>query len=253
MPLRLFLHAFRTIFGNLREALVISVVPFGALFLLLILFGQTFETSFTQEPSGGVLFGIFVFVIAFIVAFGFVASSWHRFVLFEETPKILGSPAQRRAVPYIWKGILLGLWLLLFYIPITIVLGLVLVPVAGAANETGFGLLAIALDIVIGGVMGAIFFMYAMVLPASALEKHMTFKESRLATSRLGINLLWLGVLIAAFNTLMNVALGLVLVAGGGVIGSVLSLAIQWLVMMIGISILTTLYGHLVEGRDLPT
>ena len=36
------------------------------------------------------------------------------------------------------------------------------------------------------------------------------------------------------------------------IIGFALDIALQWTVLMLGVSILTTFYGHLIEGRDLP-
>jgi len=59
--------------------------------------------------------------------------------------------------------------------------------------------------------------------------------------------------LIALFNVVVSFAVYQITAFGGGVFGSLLNTASQWITMMVGVSILTTLYGHLVEGRELPT
>ena len=54
-------------------------------------------------------------------------------------------------------------------------------------------------------------------------------------------------IVVAAFLLIMTPSL---LAAGTeAIIGLVYDLAIGWLVTMVGISTLTTVYGHVVEGR----
>ena len=158
-------------------------------------------------------------------------------------------------MPYSGKSILLGLWLALFLIPILVIVGFIFAAVVGESFALGsisvnYGPKDMLFEIVVGAIGGTIAFMYSLILPASAVNQSMTFKASRLAAMKLGGNLFLVALPMAAFNALANYVVNVI---SGGTTGILLiSLAIQWLVLMVGISILTTLYGHLVEGRDLP-
>ncbi len=253
MALRLFIHAFQTIFGNFKQARKLSVLPlFGALLLL------TFAAYFAGQSGSGLLTFILIAAagLVFVFVLGFVACGWHRYILLEEEPRLNG-PASDRAFPYVGKSILLTLWVVLLCIPILIVMGLVGFSLLGAdgaigSGATDYGMEDAVFEIVFGAAFGAIFLMYALVLPASALETPMTFKESRQYTMSIGWNIVGVAVLIAAFNAVVGFV-ATFLFGSGSIMGFVVGLAVQWLSLMVGISILTTLYGHLVEGRDLPT
>jgi len=262
MALRLFLHAFQTIFRNWKEAFTISIIPLGLLVVVTLLFGTNFSGDVSQVGGAAALgLGAFVLFFAFVFTFAFIAASWHRFVLLEETPKFLGSPAIGRTLPYIGNSILLGLWLLLFLLPIMLVVGFIFAAVAGDSFNIRTAALNTALtydwkdilyEIITGAITGTIAFMYSLILPASAINQSMTFRASRLAAMKLGVELFLLALLVATFNTLANYVVFIIFGGATGILSSLISLAIQWLVLMVGISILTTLYGHLVEGRDLP-
>lgn len=258
MAFRLFIHAFQTIFGNLREALLISVIPFGIYYALVLLLGGPMDIGMSQVPSGSQVAVGILLLILFVAVFGFVAVSWHRFVLLEEEPRFSGSPAMSRILPYIGNSVLVALWLMLFLVPIMLVIGAVAAPLLGSDEMIGtgapnYGLGDLLFEIIIGTLFGTLGFMYSLVLPATALNKGMTFKESRLASMKLGlVTLATVAFFVVAFNVVTNY-FGVHLISGlSGILATILSLAIQWISMMLGISILTTLYGHLVEGRDLP-
>jgi len=58
-------------------------------------------------------------------------------------------------------------------------------------------------------------------------------------------------VLLVLINVVPDLLIsGIIL--GVPVIGFIISIMLSWLTMMLGISILTTIYGHVIEGRDLP-
>ncbi len=193
--------------------------------------------------------------LVFVFVLGFVACGWHRYILLEEEPRFNG-PTSDRAFPYIGKSILLTLWVFLLCIPILFVMGLVGFPLMGAdgaigAGATDYGMEDAVFEMVFGAAFGSVFFMYALVLPASALETPMTFKESRQHTMSIGWNIVGVAVLIAVFNAVVGLV-ATSLFGSESILGIVVGLAVQLLSLMVGISILTTLYGHLVEGRDLP-
>ena len=113
------------------------------------------------RDRAGAIWGGFILAIAFIFTFGFVAASWHRFVLLEETPKIFGSPAMGRALPYIGNTILLSLWLLIFIFPFLIVIGFILAAFTGESYSIGstainYGLDDVLFEIVVGAAAGTL-------------------------------------------------------------------------------------------------
>jgi hypothetical protein len=109
MAIRLFLHALRMIFGNLGQALKISLVPFAIAAAVFAVFIFTIkDTSFLE--TGGAMFLGFVLVFGGMLFVGaWVAVSWHRFVLLEEYVGIVPAISGRPIWPYIVKGFLLGL------------------------------------------------------------------------------------------------------------------------------------------------
>ncbi len=55
--------------------------------------------------------------------------------------------------------------------------------------------------------------------------------------------------LLSVLNALIGLAGGALPLAGG--VGVVLSLVLSWFGFMLGLSILTAIYGHVVDGRPL--
>ncbi len=91
---------------------------------------------------------------------------------------------------------------------------------------------------------------FSLVLPASALGEPMTLGGSWRATAKANGALLFLAFLWSAVSAVLA-RISPVPGAAGAVAGAFVQFVLGWAGAMIGISILTTLYGHLVEGRDL--
>ncbi|UOA14292.1 MULTISPECIES: hypothetical protein [Sulfitobacter] len=183
--------------------------------------------------------------LAGILGYALMAVLWHRHVLLDrDATGTEVRPGARLFWSYVWRAIVLGFVQFLAAIPI----GIAMLLVGGLTGSSPAALLLIGL------VAGVAFLWLALrlslVLPAAAMGHVMAVSESWRATEPLSRTLWALAVLLAVVNTLLGVIAGMLLPADPGLrlmLDSVLYL-IEGLVF---VSMLTTLYGHLIEGREL--
>jgi hypothetical protein len=242
----------RLVLRNVGSALRVSVGPL-AILVLLMLASPAFLT-------GSTLFSISTFFVSW------VAVAWYRYVLREELPGGYFPPFYHPETlrHLLWSfaflmgatvlaGVLFGILVAIFH-PLARSFGLTKDAVA-----MGSLLLALPLITYLGLRLG-------LVLPAAALGRPMTILASWRATRGSHREILSFAALGAAVLATIATAgpalVGLTLVHSlGHVSGSAdlavwlllaAVLALSWLSMMLVLAALTTLYGHLVEGRPLP-
>ena len=229
------------VWTNLGAAIRATAVPFGLMAALPYAFALMLGRDAGNAGALGLLGAI---LTGLLFAWGAVA--WHRYVLLEEGPRPVAAPSFGSLVGYLWAGIRVGAMMLLLLVPI------VLMMLVGAKGVEGLlqperlwllELLAFGVSVLIGyaGLR------FSMVLPAAAIGRSMTLRESRIATSgskdAVLVSALLIGVLQAVLQSTGSTLLEV------GATGLVLSIIITWMSAMIGLSILTALYGVLVEGR----
>lgn len=250
-------HALTVIFNNLGYALRATLVPAAVViggFLLLYIgtgldnFDQT-EFSATDMEEFQSAAGAFALIVVILLplslfAFGWMAVVWHRFVLLEEYPGWVPRIEHRLIWPYVGKTILLALLIALVMIPVL----MLIMPVFSATGAVGANLFGVLLNVVVG----LIWFRLAIVLPGIALGQSHGFREAWAITKGMNSTLVGVVVILSVFQVLAGMAVETIYQIGY-LPGLVADVAVQWLVLVLGISILTTLYGHLIEGRDLPT
>lgn len=249
MALQLVKHAFWMIFNNLNEALRASAVPLLILLALNIVggafFAVTVDPAMPMTNSGDMLSSLLIGLLLIVVTvfvFGWVAVTWHRFILREEYPGVIPVIADRPIWPYIWKSFLIGLIIALCLIPIM----MVLTPII---STMGFGGILVA-GFVAGLVLSYIWLRFAIVLPGTAVGAPLGIGKGWGITKPLSGSIFGVAVILGLINTVLTLVT--TPIAGIPIIGFLISSAGTWLTIMLGLSILTTLYGHLVEGRDLP-
>lgn len=272
MALQIVLHTFRIIFGNFGQALRVSVGPYLILFSMGV--GLALAVEFpifvgdriindALFPSEAwillpvILLPLFLFVVAW------VAVSWHRFILLEEYASVLPAVRGRPIWSYAGKSILLGIAIAVMAWPVTMIVSGFLARDAqnifadGATIAAG-GRASIPLTFqvrwMIVNTLVTIPFAYiglrwGIALVGTALGQPLGFFEAWEKSKPIA------GVLFGVVVILLaaNLAFQLILVAVWGVpiLETLVDLAMSWLAMMLGVSILTTLYGHVVEGRPL--
>lgn len=244
-------HGVDMLLRNLGMALRISVGPFVILALATLalgavglgvghsMMGGASDAAMGAAMAGGLLGGL-LWLLLYLVTFAWVAVAWHRYVLLEEAPAGL-LPAFRSELvwPYLGRSILLALVMIAVAIPVSLVLGLVAASQSMVATVLAGILMWLAL--------GWIGMRLSLVLPARAVDKPIGMGDSWAATAPAAGAIALLVFLLAV----INVVLGLIFGQAPGILGGLLSIVLQWFTTMLGLSILTTLYGALVERRQL--
>lgn len=186
------------------------------------------------------LLPVWIFITLWIVV------GWHRYTLLQEEPagfypRLTGD----RMIAYLWRIIILCLVLIGVAIPMGIVVTILtsMMPSQVVAISL-FGLMGLAATVVSLRI--------SLILPAAAIGENMTLKQSWQATesawwSFVGVTLLLFlaGAIAALLQTII------VSVTGGILIGAVVAGFVQGMFSLFNVSILTTLYGHYAQGREL--
>lgn len=251
MAVQILRHAFTMIFGNMGQALRVSIGPYALLILVvvvgLMMIGTPEDGLFDQSGAPDisatgvlVLTGIAVFAL---FVFGWVAVSWHRFILLEEYAGVLPAVADRPIWPYIGRSILYGFLMIAIAIPIFFIVGLVAAPFMSLGGS-------LIVFVVASTVLTYIWFRIALALPSVAVGKPISLGEAWAASSGLSGTIFGVAFLLMLINGLSDIVIDSI-APTLPIIGFAMSVAMQWLLLMLGISILTTFYGHLIEKRPL--
>ncbi len=264
----IFTHALRMIFAD-PLATLRTILPGLGIFLLALGIGwamglaqlfdleqgatATFEAMVSPDdpqatPSDPVALLLFVLLgyllVGLIVVLAWIVMlvSWHRYVLLSDesgTPSPL--PPAGAVLRYTGIAILLTL--------ITVGASLLIVmPMALAEAVTPIAVLVvgIALNIVLLWLLLRL----SLALPAAAIGRSMSIWDSLSKTAPQSRVIFWLAGLSLVFGAVVGYLPGL-LFSFSGALELVAEVLVNLLLLLLNASILTTLYGWLVEGRDL--
>lgn len=255
MSWQIFVHSVRQVFGNMEGALRVSGVLFVLQIIVTLTLGRTLlmDQAALQKQmlEGSVNWPMYALTMVILLLLGlWTAVGWHRYVLTNEQPALVPKLYLDRVMGYFGKSILIGLLL----VPIAMVfgafVGFILAPLFGnliAAQPFLFGVIIGLLVYVPIGVIGM---RLSAALPGVALAGGVSVFTGWRAT--VGQTTTILGVVLLsliAFGILT--APTFLLFTPGSLPAIVWQFATQWVQVMVGVSILTTLYGHYVEGRPL--
>ncbi|SLN32663.1 hypothetical protein [Roseisalinus antarcticus] len=268
MSVNIMRHAILMVLNNLADALraslgpimigVVAVVAIAAVLNVnpMLLFappdfgmmdpGAMDPSGMGQMPQGYPQFALLALISAVwsLVIFSWVSVTWHRFILLEEYPGSLPAIADRPIWAYIRKSLWLAILIILVFIPIILLLSLALGPMLAILGQFG----ALAFSLVLGLIFGYVWLRWSLILPAVAVGRQMTVSESWQATKPMS-GTIW-GV--AFLLILLNFVLGLItLPFGASLVALLLAQIVNWFTLMVGMSVLTTLYGNVVEKRPL--
>ncbi len=250
MAIDLLRHAIKMILDNIGEAIKASAVPVLLLFLLAVVFGSqipVIDPSMTPEELAaidlGPVFGnMAIMIVGYLILFGWLAVTWHRFILLGEYPKPVPAFAGKNLGAYIGQLVILFLILIVVGLVVALLGGLVttIVPI--------FGALVGAVLVVL---LGIVYLRLALTLPAVAVGARLGVREAWTITKPHAGTFVGIFFLLVLLRIVMALP-GLVMASIGlGLVAVALNLLASWFTMIVGVGILTTLYGHIVEGREL--
>lgn len=259
------------IWRNLGPALRATAVPLGIGFALAaalawIVGGPTvfdgvslvpvdpFVPGEDAVPEGPVVSGpeagraaVGILLAVLPAAFGLLwaAVAWHRFVLLEEVPGLVPPLHGDRVGAYLWGWVrLIGPLIL-----VGVVIAVLAAAAVAAAAALGAPPLAVLFLFGINVLAAYAIMRFSLVLPAAAVGRSMGVFESWGRTKGARDAILIAAALLSVLNAVIGLAGGALGLAGWP--GTVLSLAFSWFGFVLGLSILTAIYGHVVEGRPL--
>lgn len=252
MGIQIFLHALRLVLDNWRAALRIS----GPLLLLVSLPSIVFSLFVlrqVQPENSAAILGLLLALspLAFVsgvIILPWIAVGWHRLILLDEVPTgLFPKFSARRIFAYFGYSLVIGLLAMMAASVVGGISALVLVPLLHAVGAILAGILAIGVALVIT-------YRMAPILPEVALDRPTSLGGS-FRSSTISIGTILVLALVSAIAEYLvdlpsSVLIGLPGV--GTVLASLWQLATWWLKLLVGVSIITTLYGHYVEGRPLP-
>jgi hypothetical protein len=246
MGLQIFLHSLRLVFSHFTVAFRISLPVIGAIVLSV---GLAYFVSVTAD--GGVrvavLLAFFVWFVALVAAGIWTAVAWHRYVLLDEGPgAVLPEMRGDRMLAYFLNSLLIGVVLI---VPLTV--AMVVVFALGGATQSIPVVIGLYLCAFLG--LAVISYRLSPVLVGAAVGVRLTLGDAWTATRNASGEI----VLLAIISVIASVVIDLptyVLPANplGGVLTMIWSAGTYWVKLMVGISIVTTMYGYYVEGRPLP-
>jgi hypothetical protein len=254
MGWRIVRHSFILLSRNFSDALRVSIGPLligGALIYVALSVMGTSPQSILLSPQSSDDAGAAALVVLFALLIGlfvlsWIAVAWHRFILKEEYPGLIPTLNSAHILPYIGRSIVLALLMTVILLPVAAVAGVVL-SALGLINSALAGL-------VIGFAMGLFFtFVWlrvALVLPATAINEPISIREAWTLSNPASSDILSASVILVGLNIVVGAVLEIFF--GPTLMGFIVNLGVSWVTLMIGTSVLTTLYGHLVQGRPLP-
>lgn len=238
---KIFLHSLRMVLNNLGTALRVSLVLYLLPALAQILLFRSYEGAAAGTIPGVSGSSLIVLVISLLSSL-WIAVGWHRYVLTGEEPRgWLPAWHPSEMISYFWRSLLIGL--LVFAV---MMVAMIVVMVLGSLARSLLGILAFGLV----GLASYIFFRVALVLPAAALGRPMPLRTSWQATREDSASIVALALIVIGGSLLMELP---ALIDGdrGSVVNLVYGLVVNWFATIIGVSMLTTLYGHFIEDRPI--
>ncbi len=214
---------------------------------ILLMFMSPQTDPPTQQLSGATFGSIAALIVAFPISFGgyiLLAIRWHRYVLLDS-----GSldnqvrPSSQVFWRYFRRALVLGFVQLLIAFPMLFLMVFV-APLGGGTH-----LFAVIGGVAVGTVLLWINLRFGLILPDAALDQFMSLGDSWTETAPLATAIPIIAVTLVIIGSPAVFLTGPLLEPGYAAL--VLDPLFRVIQALVFISVLTTLYGHLIQGRDL--
>lgn len=227
--------------GQWREALRISIVLYIVSSIIGVVLLVQALPNVSEEPNHWL---IALSAIVSYFALVWIAIGWHRFILLSEAPQSLVPQFRSdRFLAYVGYSLLTGI-----IVGLVAIVGVALLTAISMA--TGSPFIAIAGGLVVAIPLFVIAYRLAPVLPGAALG-HKTSIGRAWTSTRGAIGAF---IVLAIISTIASVLIDLpanllVKLPNGWHLSLLWTTMTGWIKVMVGVSIMTTIYGHYVEGR----
>ena len=241
----LFRYSVRRVVNNFNEALAVSGLIWIGMIAIQIISAEIVSNNLIGEGAAAQVplsIALLVMLASLSVALAscWIAVAWHRFVLSGERPVSVlpqwqGGPIWAYAINTIKIGILV----ILFGAVASGVMSMVL----GSAVQS-VGVIVIAALVGLPAIYG--FYRVSPILPAAALGEPLGLGAAWAMTSKISG-----AIFQAAILGLMGILLLQVpaVVLGDGIIGLLYELAAGWVILMVGVSLLSSIYEAVSAGE----
>ncbi|AJE44950.1 hypothetical protein [Celeribacter indicus] len=239
-------HATERVFHNIYEALAVSgLIWIGILIVQIAIFSGVdldgIASGEVTTVSGRTMFLLLLTNVATAVGSSWIAVEWHRFALegwrpTSAFPRWSGSRVFVYLFVFVGIALLIGLFIGVFFFLLALLFGQALAMLGGLFVTAIIGLPAL---------YG--FFRVSPVLPAIAIGEKLRFQEAWQATKPFGGAILQvsvLGILALAVVQIPSVLLG------GGLVGLLYELVAGWVVLMVNVSLLSSIYELSMRSRS---
>jgi hypothetical protein len=246
---QIFTHSVRQVFGNMDAALKISGPLYLVQMAVALFFGfNVFAGVDLSDKGANIPWGPLLLVIAVVWTTSlWIAVAWHRFVLRVERPRsLLPDFNGERIMAYFGRSVIIALLL----VPAALLIGVAASILAYAFMPFGPGVMGFVATILLLVPTIYMALRLSVSLPAAALGEPPGIGDGWRATMGQAADLLFLAVILLVAGSLLALPEKLLL-PPGSVITMVWTALTGWVQMMVGASVLTTLYGHYIEGRTL--
>ena len=246
MGLRIFMHSVNLVFNQLSGALRISTVLY-LLSLVVSAIGYYFFLQSTMSGQDGPQWQLYVTSIVAGLLYMWIAVAWHRFVLLDEMPGgWLPSFNSDRMLAYFGRSLLLILVAIAVAIPIGFVNGMLIYASNGSQP------VAFLTTLVLIFVILVISYRLAPMFPGAAVGQSIGLRAAWTATSGATGTILGLAIISALASVAIDLPTFILRSLPAGQLLVFLWAAVTgWIKLMVGASILTTIYGHYVEKREI--
>ncbi|MBO6918224.1 MAG: hypothetical protein JJ858_07330 [Rhizobiaceae bacterium] len=256
----LFLKAITQIFSNWKMAIRVSL-PLAVVLAFIMATGSSIFQDF--DPTNLQIFSIqntAIILLSSVIFWVFSCSTavaWHRYILLGEQPHGFVIVGKRdRILPYLIGTLIVTLFSILVALILTFgfgILGSIFVGVL--PSEIG-----LVLSLLVSLIGGAIFYTFILALsvslPGIAMDNPLGIQGAIDATVPYYSKIFVVMLLIQACNVVLGV-IPSVLIAGQSsitdisfILITIVNVIFYWFSAMLGIGILTVIYGFAVEGRD---
>ncbi len=254
--LEIFSHSLRQVTGNLDGALKVSALPYAAQFLAnLALLGPAAmaghadpAAAFSAEGGPSIVLILLNLVFTLVTSI-WMAVAWHRYILKSEAPTgFVPNFNGNRILAYFLRSLGIAVLFIVLAIPLGIVAALIAAPFFSMTGPSVIGMLIIMVITYVP--LAVLAYRLSTSLPAMALDEGGSFLAGWDATKGENGAIAVLAV-ISVLLMFVGSMIGIFVFSKLLILSLAWAFAFNWLVAMVGVSILTTLYGHYIEKRAL--